>query len=122
MTPLLNRPARLFPHTDRMPQFIYCNSPYFLNMSELWTNWPDRELDGLMKVYVLAQLAFWIQQVVVVHIEERRKDHWQMLTHHFVTIALIGASYAYHQTKVGNLIMVLMDVVELLLPVSHTWR
>ncbi|POR38501.1 Sphingosine N-acyltransferase lag1 [Tolypocladium paradoxum] len=98
--------------------FIYCNSPYFLNMSELWTNWPDRELDGLMKFYVLAQLAFWIQQVVVVHIEKRRKDHWQMLTHHFITIALISASYAYHQTKVGNLIMVLMDVVELLLPVA----
>ncbi|PNY26916.1 Sphingosine N-acyltransferase lag1 [Tolypocladium capitatum] len=97
---------------------IYCNSPYFLNMSELWTNWPDREIDGLIKVYMLAQLAFWMQQVVVVHIEERRKDHWQMLTHHFVTIALIGASYAYHQTKVGNLIMVLMDVVELLLAVA----
>jgi acyl-CoA-dependent ceramide synthase len=87
-------------------------------MAELWTNWPDRELNGLIKAYMLAQWSFWIQQVLVINIEDRRKDHWQMLTHHFVTITLISASYAYHQTKVGNLILVLMDVVDLFLPVS----
>ncbi|ORY67786.1 TLC domain-containing protein [Pseudomassariella vexata] len=98
--------------------YIYCKSPYFLNMTELWTNWPVRELDGLVKGYVLAQWAFWLQQVLVINIEDRRKDHWQMLTHHFITIALISSSYAYHQTRVGNLILVLMDVVDLFLPLA----
>lgn len=88
-------------------------------MSELWTNWPDRELNGLMKGYLLAQWSFWIEQVLVINIEDRRKDHWQMLTHHFITITLISAAYAYHQTRVANLILVLMDVVDLFLPVSH---
>jgi acyl-CoA-dependent ceramide synthase len=88
-------------------------------MQELWTNWPQRELDGLMKGYILGQWSFWLQQILVINIEDRRKDHWQMLTHHFVTIALISASYAYHQTRVGNLILVLMDVIDLFLPVSH---
>jgi len=88
-------------------------------MQELWTDWPQRELDGLTKGYILGQWAFWLQQVLVINIEDRRKDHWQMLTHHFVTIALIAASYAYHQTRVGNLILVLMDVVDLIFPVSH---
>ncbi|KAK3942760.1 TLC domain-containing protein [Diplogelasinospora grovesii] len=98
--------------------YIYTNSPYFLNMAELWTNWPDRELTGVMKGYMLAQWSFWIQQVLVIHIEERRKDHWQMLTHHFITIILIASAYAYHQTRVGNLILVLMDVVDLFLPLG----
>lgn len=89
-------------------------------MDELWTDWPQRELHGLMKGYMLGQWSFWIQQVLVINIEDRRKDHWQMLTHHLVTIALICASYAYHQTRVGNLILVIMDVVDLILPVSHT--
>lgn len=99
-------------------QHIYTNSPYYLNMEELWTNWPQRELTGLVKAYILGQWAFWIQQVLVINMEDRRKDHWQMLSHHFVTIALISASYAYHQTRVGNLILVLMDVVDLIFPVS----
>lgn len=55
---------------------------------------------------------------MVINIEERRKDHWQMFTHHIVTTMLIFTSYGYHQTKVANLILVMMDVVDLLLPVS----
>ncbi|RYP69093.1 hypothetical protein DL771_006324 [Monosporascus sp. 5C6A] len=98
--------------------YIYYTSPYFLNMEELWTNWPQRELDGLMKGYILIQWAFWSQQVLVIHIETRRKDYWQILTHHFVTIALIAASYAYHHTRVGHVILVLMDVIELIFPLA----
>ncbi|OBT81597.1 hypothetical protein VE02_09571 [Pseudogymnoascus sp. 03VT05] len=102
--------------------YIYCNSSYFLNMDELWTDWPQRELDGLMKGYMLGQWSFWIQQVLVINIEDRRKDHWQMLTHHLVTIVLICASYAYHQTRVGNLILVIMDVVDLIFPLAKCFK
>ncbi|XXH02296.1 Sphingosine N-acyltransferase lag1 [Hypoxylon texense] len=98
--------------------YLYVNSSYYLNLRELWTNWPIRELGGVMKAYLLAQWAFWVQQVLVIHIEERRKDHYQMLTHHFITITLITASYFYHQDRVGNLILVLMDVVDLFLPLA----
>ncbi|KAI1650891.1 longevity assurance proteins LAG1/LAC1 [Daldinia loculata] len=98
--------------------YLYVNSAYFLNMKELWTGWPNRELDGLMKGYILAQWAFWVQQVLVIHMEDRRKDHYQMLTHHFITITLISGCYYYCHTRVGNLILVLMDVVDLFLPLA----
>ncbi|KAI0597217.1 putative longevity-assurance protein [Biscogniauxia sp. FL1348] len=98
--------------------YMYCKSPYYLNLQELWTDWPNRELDGPMKAYLLAQWAFWLQQVLVINIEERRKDHWQMLSHHFITISLISASYCYHHIRVGHLILVLMDVVDLFLPLA----
>ncbi len=80
-------------------------------------------MTGLFKWYYLVQFAFWLQQILVVNIEERRKDHLQMFTHHVITCALIFTSYGYHQTKVGNLILCLMDVVDLVLPVSIllTW-
>ncbi|KAK7915305.1 hypothetical protein PG985_013008 [Apiospora marii] len=102
--------------------YIYSTSPYYLNMQELFTNWPIRELSGLSKAYFLAQWAFWLQQVLVINIEERRKDHWQMLTHHFVTIALISCAYYYHQTRVGNLILVLMDLVDIFLPLAKCFK
>ena len=88
-----------------------------MNMRELWTNWPNREVDGITKAFVLAQLAFWLQQVLVVNIEERRRDHWQMLTHHFVTIALLFSCYRYGHTRAGTLILVLMDNGDLTLGV-----
>ncbi|KAJ5002565.1 Sphingosine N-acyltransferase-like protein FUM18 [Colletotrichum sp. SAR 10_66] len=87
-------------------------------MKELWSNWPQRELDGLMKIYILAQWAYWAQQVISVNIEEKRKDYVEMLVHHAITLSLIAASYAYHQTRVGHLILVLMDVIELIFPLA----
>lgn len=86
-------------------------------MRELWTTWPNREVDWQMKGYVLAQWAFWLQQIIVINIEERRKDHWQMFSHHIITTVLISSCYCYHHTRVGNLILVIMDVVDLFLPV-----
>ncbi|KAF6842750.1 longevity-assurance protein [Colletotrichum musicola] len=98
--------------------YLYCKSPYYLNMKELWSDWPQRELGGLMKGYMLAQWAYWVQQVISVNIEAQRKDYLEMLVHHAITISLIAASYAYHQTRVGHLILVLMDVIELIFPLA----
>jgi acyl-CoA-dependent ceramide synthase len=87
-------------------------------MRELWTDWPNREMGGLMKWYMLAQWAFWLQQIIVINIEDRRKDHWQMFSHHIITTALISSCYCYHHTRVGMFILVIMDVVDLFFPVS----
>ncbi|KAI9836942.1 MAG: sphingosine N-acyltransferase lag1 [Thelocarpon superellum] len=98
--------------------YIYYNSPYWLNLHEMWTDWPNRQMDGLSKWYYLVQYAFYLDQIFVVNIEERRKDYAQMFTHHIVTCALICASYGYHQTKVGTVILCLMDVVDIILPLA----
>ncbi len=115
---ILHSGQGVFLAVDRL-QYIYFKSPYFFNMQELWTDWPQRDIDGLMKGYMLAQWAYWIQQILVVSIEAHRKDYWQMIVHHVVTITLITTSYAYHHTRAGNQILVLMDIVDLILPVSH---
>jgi acyl-CoA-dependent ceramide synthase len=97
-------------------QYIYYHSP--MSLEGLWTNWPNREVEGLMKYYVLVQWAFWLQQIIVIHIEDRRKDYWYTLTHHFLTTTLIASCYSYHHTSVGNFILIIFDIVDLFLPVS----
>ena len=89
-----------------------------MNFKELWTDWPVREINGLFKWYYLVQYAFWIQQIFVLNIEERRKDFHQMFAHHLVTCSLIYGSYVYHLMRVGNVILCVMDVTDILLPVS----
>jgi acyl-CoA-dependent ceramide synthase len=93
------------------------NSPYWMNLKELWSEFPTRLITPQVKWYYLVQFAFWLQQLYVVNIEERRKDHWQMFTHHVFTSALLFTSYGFYQTKVGNVILCLMDVADILLPV-----
>jgi very-long-chain ceramide synthase len=76
-------------------------------------------MSGTFKWYYLVQLAFWFQQILVIHIEARRKDHAQMLTHHIITCTLISVTYVYRYTRAANVVLCLMDVVDLLLPVSQ---
>lgn len=80
-----------------------------LKTFEYWTNYPQFQLDPLFKFYYLASLAFYIQQCFVLHVEERRSDHWQMFSHHIITIALISGSYICSYHRVGNAILCLMD-------------
>jgi acyl-CoA-dependent ceramide synthase len=51
------------------------SSEYWLNIKGVWANWPNREISDLLKWYLLVQFAFWLQQIIVINIEERRKDH-----------------------------------------------
>lgn len=93
-----------------------------MNMRALWKGFPLIEMTGLFKWYYLVQFAFWLQQLVTIHMEERRKDHWQMFSHHIVTLLLIISSYGYYQTNVGNIIMVLMDAVDIALAIAKNLK
>ncbi|KAM0700517.1 hypothetical protein Q7P35_012238 [Cladosporium inversicolor] len=84
----------------------------------LWRDYPRLLLGPSLKLYYLSQTAFWVQQIFVINIEERRKDHWQMFTHHIVTVALLVFSYGYRQMRAGNAVLVLMDVVDLIFPLA----
>lgn len=96
------------------------NSSYWLNFRELWSLWPTREISGQLKWYFLVQLSFWLQQLLAINLEKPRKDYAQMFTHHVVTSLLMYVCYAYRYTNIGNVILCIMDVVDILLPVKST--
>lgn len=88
----------------------------------LWENYPHTPLHPINKFYYLAQIGFWFHQLVILNLEARRKDFWQMLAHHFVTIALVVGSYYANYTRVGTLILVLMDFCDIFLPLAKLFR
>jgi acyl-CoA-dependent ceramide synthase len=88
----------------------------------LWDGFPQLHLDASLKCYYISQLAFWMQQIAVLHLERRRKDHLQMLLHHLVTIVLLAGSYSYRQWRAGNAVLVCMDLVDTILPLAKVLR
>lgn len=99
-------------------QYVHCNLPTApFNPTKLWLNYPHIPLSGPLKFYYTTQTAFYLHQILILNAEARRKDHYQMMTHHVITIALMVASYFYNFTRVGCLIMVLMDLCDIFLPV-----
>ncbi|ORY17237.1 TLC domain-domain-containing protein [Clohesyomyces aquaticus] len=98
--------------------YISYHSQFWLNLNGMWQDWPIREVNGLFKWYYLVQFAFWLQQILVVNIEEKRKDYAQMFTHHIFTCALLLLSYSYYHMRVGAVILCIMDVVDIILPAA----
>lgn len=96
--------------------YLYFYSPYWLSeIDHIYIGWPHDQLSPLFKKYYLITIAFWIQQMVVLNIEERRKDHWQMFSHHVITFCLVVGLYYYYFGRVAHLIVMIMDSVDILL-------
>lgn len=102
--------------------YLFKQSEYWMSATNLWKGWPHYEIPVLTKAYYLIQLACWFQQIYVLHVEERRKDHYQMFTHHIITCALIIGSYYYYYTRVGHVILILMDVVDIQLSLAKVFN
>lgn len=102
--------------------YIYYNSDYFLQNDNLYINWPNDQMDWVFKSYYLIEMACWLQQIFILNIEAKRKDYTQMFSHHIITCFLVFGSYYYYFTKIGNLIMVMMDVVDIFLSLAKVLK
>ncbi|KAG8927189.1 sphingosine N-acyltransferase lag1 [Tulasnella sp. 418] len=105
--------------------YIHCHSPYYpFNLNHLWIGYPSTHfpIPGPVKFYYLSQLAFWFNQLVILNLEEKRKDYLQMLCHHIITTTLMITSYYMNYTRVGCLILVLLDFGDIFLPLAKMFK
>lgn len=95
---------------------------WFFQTRPFYENYPHKTHDWYFKVYYLGQAAFWAQQslVLVLQLEKPRKDFYELIVHHIVTIALIWCSYRFHFTWMGLAVYVTMDVSDFFLCTSKT--
>ncbi|RCK57668.1 Sphingosine N-acyltransferase lag1 [Candida viswanathii] len=94
---------------------LYWNSPYFNNLDQVYISWPNHYMSFAFKNYYLTSMGFWLQQIFVLNVEKPRKDHYQMFSHHIITCLLIVGSYYYYFYRIGHLILMLMDSVDIFL-------
>ncbi|KAK0529797.1 Sphingosine N-acyltransferase lag1 [Tilletia horrida] len=103
--------------------YISVHQPWWpFNLKEFWTDYPEMTVDALLKYYYLAQTGFYVHQIFVLFSEARRKDHWQMFSHHIITVGLQAASFATHYHRVGVAIMLLLDPCDILLSAAKMLR
>lgn len=95
--------------------YLYYTSDYFFDCRNIYANWPHDKLSGPFKFYYLVQTASWFQQSIVIFLEAKRKDHLQMVSHHVITLLLCTGSYCYYFTRIGHIVLLLMDIVDVLL-------
>lgn len=97
---------------------------WWYRTEHFWLEYPHWQMTPLIKRYYLMQLAYWIQQlfVLVLRLEKPRKDFTELVIHHLVTIWLVGWSYVVNLTYIGNAVFLTMDVSDIFLAVSVSFR
>lgn len=48
----------------------------------------------------------------------KRSDFWALAAHHLVTVSLVATSYYMNFTRIGHIVIILLDVADILLPLA----
>jgi len=93
---------------------------YWYNTEAFWIGYPHWEMKPQLKLYYLMQTSYWTQQllILVLRLEKPRKDYYELVCHHFVTIWLVGWSYLVNMTLIGNAVFLSMDLPDTALALS----
>ncbi|KAJ5963426.1 TRAM1-like protein [Penicillium vulpinum] len=95
---------------------------WYFNTRGMYELFPHRTHAAEFKFYYLFEAAYWAQQAVVMLLgmEERRKDFKELVMHHIVTLALIALSYRFHFTYMGIAVYITHDISDFFLAVSKS--
>jgi hypothetical protein len=90
---------------------------FWRNTDEFWTDCgelPCRyEASSEIRFAYALDMAYYMYAIpYCILCETKRKDFWATMSHHIVTVILIGYSYALGFTKVGVVIMFLHDICD----------
>ncbi|KAN0065711.1 sphingosine N-acyltransferase lag1 [Thecaphora frezii] len=85
---------------------------WWYKLEHLWLKYPHWQMRPELKLYYLLQFSYWLQQalVMLLRLEKPRKDYYELIAHHLVTLWLIGWSYLINLTMIGTTVFVCMDI------------
>lgn len=101
--------------------YVMRQSPvWYFNTKGMYENFPHRTHEAAFKFYYLFEAAYWAQQAIVMllGLEDPRKDFKELVAHHIVTLSLIALSYRFHFTYIGVAIYTTHDLSDFFLAVS----
>ena len=101
--------------------YVMSRSPvWYFNTTGMYVNFPHWTHEAYFKFYYLFQASYWLQQFIVLCLgmEKPRKDYYELVAHHIVSLALIVASYRFHFTYMGLAVFITHDISDFFLAVS----
>lgn len=88
---------------------ILINQSWLFSPIQHTFDWPDNNVPWPFKLHHLIQFCYYLTSTWFLFVEPKLKDFYQMVTHHIITIFLIGTGYYYNLIRYGILIMIIHD-------------
>jgi len=101
--------------------YVMSRTPvWYFDVAGMYEGFPHKTHEAVVKFYYLFEAAYWSQQAIVMLLgmEEPRKDFKELIGHHIVSLALIALSYRFHFTYMGLAVYLTHDISDFFLAVS----
>ena len=101
--------------------YVMSGTPvWYFNTHGMYEFFPHKTHVAVFKFYYLFQAAYWFQQAIVMllGLEKPRKDYYELVAHHIITLTLIFLSYRFHFTYIGLSVYITHDISDFFLAVS----
>ncbi|CAD6187242.1 unnamed protein product [Caenorhabditis auriculariae] len=102
---------------------VISQQEYAYDLKECWRNWPLHPVPQTLAWYYMTQGGFYISLIIsMTWLDAARSDHYQMLAHHFITLSLITISWSMNMVRVGSLVLLSHDAVDILIDLAKIFR
>lgn len=102
--------------------FAY-HEPWFRDAKGYFKGWPNQELKLTLKLFYMCQCGFYIYSIAaLLKWETRRKDFSVMMSHHVVTVILIGVSYVNGFFRLGSVVLALHDASDVFMEAAKVFK
>ncbi|CAA3028377.1 LAG1 longevity assurance homolog 2-like [Olea europaea subsp. europaea] len=102
---------------------VTCHEPWFRDIKEYFRGWPNQELKPPLKFIYMCECGFYIYSIAALLIwETRRKDFSVMMSHHIITVILIGYSYVTRFFRIGAVVLALHDASDVFLEAAKVFK
>ncbi|KAL6347825.1 hypothetical protein AAG906_037554 [Vitis piasezkii] len=102
---------------------ISYQEPWFRDSKQYFRGWPNQELTLPLKLFYMCQCGFYIYSIAALLTwETRRRDFSVMMSHHVVTVILIGYSYISSFVRIGSVVLALHDASDVFMEAAKVFK
>lgn len=95
---------------------ITSHEPWFTDIKGYFRGWPNQELKFSLELVYMCQCGFYVYSIAALVLwETRRKDFSVMMSHHVITVFLIGYSYITRFFRIGSVVLAVHDASDVFL-------
>ncbi|KAK4284606.1 hypothetical protein QN277_001413 [Acacia crassicarpa] len=102
---------------------VIYHEPWFRDIKLYFDGWPNQELKSQLKIYCMCQCGFYLYSIAaLLKWETRRKDFSVMMSHHIITVILIGTSYVTSFFRIGSIVLALHDASDVFMEAAKIFK
>ncbi|XP_054785660.1 ceramide synthase LOH2 isoform X1 [Prosopis cineraria] len=99
------------------------HEPWFRDIKLYFNGWPNQELKSPLKIFYMCQCGFYLYSIAALLTwETRRKDFSVMMSHHIITVILIGTSYVTRFFRIGSIVLALHDASDIFMEAAKVFK